>query len=993
MKRLVIVFLLCTAAAFAQQNRGTLKGRVSDEFGGVIVGATIIATDGNGTTKTGTTDRNGTFTLSGLVAGKYTVRVSAQGFATFESLPLEIPAGATQVLEVTMSVTIEQQKVTVSADTNGVNTEPENNVGALVLRGVDLQSLPDDPDDLLAALQALAGPAAGPNGGQIYIDGFTGGRLPPLSSIREIRINSNPYSAEYDRPGFGRIEIFTKPGTDRFRGQANFSYNNQAFNSRNPFATTRAPYMSRNYGGNLSGPISKKKASFFFDFDKRDINDEAIVSARILDQNLNIVPFSESVLQPNRRFDFSPRVDYQINSTNTLVLRYEYEHAHNTTGAGGFSLGSRKYETFNTQQTIRLTETSIINKRTVNETRFQFNSVKSGDTADNSIPTVSVQDAFTGGGSQIGLTSNKTNRWEFANNTSLAAGLHSVRFGARARGVVITSVSPQNFGGSWTFTGSGRPGDATALTSIQAYQITEQGLQQGKSGAEIRAAGGGATQFSINAGNPRASVSQFDVGLFAQDDWRLRPNLTVNLGLRYENQNNISSNLNLAPRVGFAWAPRSTPQKPSKMTIRGGFGFFYDRIAENLTLTANRLNGTNQQQYIVTDRTILDLFPVVPTIAALQAFAQPVTIYQLAKDIQAPYTMQTAISLERALPHSFTTSITFSHARTLHVLRTRAINAPSPGTFNPLIPGSGTRPLGVNDYFEYDSTGRFNQNQLIVTLGSRLSRSVSFNANYIFSKSNSDSDGTGTFAANPFDFSTEYGRASNDIRHRFTLVGNFRAPWNISLSPFFILSSGSPFNITIGRDLNGDKMFTERPAFATDLTKPGIIFTRFGVFDPNPVAGETIIPRNFGTGPGSLIANLRVSKSFAFGGERRTAAQNNGPNPGAMGGGPPRGGPGGIAMGGPGGGMGPPPGGGGGGFGGPAFGGGEGQRYNLTVSVNFQNILNHVNWGRPVGNLSSSLFGTSNSSAGGFGGFGGGGRGGGSSPYNRLIEMQLRFSF
>jgi hypothetical protein len=997
MKRLVIVFFLCTAAAFAQQNRGTLKGRVSDEFGGVIVGATVIATDENGTTKTGATDRNGTFTLPGLVAGKYMVRVSIQGFATFESLTLDVPAGATPVLDVTMRVTIEQQKVTVSADTNGVNTEPENNVGALVLRGIDLQSLPDDPDDLLAALQALAGPAAGPNGGQIYIDGFTGGRLPPLSSIREIRINSNPYSAEYDRPGFGRIEIFTKPGTDRFRGQVNFSYNNQALNSRNPFATTRAPYMSRNYGGNLSGPISKKKASFFFDFDKRDINDEAIVNATILDPNLNIVSFSESVLQPNRRFDFSPRVDYQINSTNTLVLRYEYEHSRNTTGAGGFSLRSRKYVTFSTQQTIRLTETSIINKRTVNETRFQFNSVESGDNADNSIPTVSVQDAFTGGGSQIGLTSNKTNRWELANNTSLAAGLHSVRFGVRVRGVVITNTSPQNFGGTWTFTGSGRAGDATGLTSIQVYQITQQGLQQSKSGAEIRSAGGGATQFSINAGNPRASVSQFDVGVFAQDDWRLRPNLTVNLGLRYENQNNISSNLNFAPRVGFAWAPRSTPQKPSKMTIRGGFGLFYDRIAENLTLTANRLNGTNQQQYIVTDRTLLDLFPVVPTIATLQAFAQPVTIYQLAKDIQTPYTMQTAISLERALPHSFTTSITFSHARTLHVLRTQAINAPLPGTFNPVIPGSGTRPLGINDYFEYDSTGRFNQNQLIVTLGSRLSRNVSFNANYIFSKSNSDSDGAGTFAANPFDFSTEYGRASNDIRHRFTLVGNFRAPWNISLNPFFILSSGSPFNITIGRDLNGDKMFTERPAFATDLTKPGIIFTRFGVFDPNPVAGETIIPRNFGQGPGSLIANLRVSKSFGFGGERRTAAQNNGPNNGGAAGGTPRGGPGGIGVGGPGGGMGPPPGGGpgggGGGFGAPGFGGGEGQRYNLTVSVNFQNILNHVNLGRPVGNLSSSLFGTSNSSAGGFGGFGGGGRGGGSSPYNRLIEMQLRFTF
>src|SRR5436305_608619 len=361
-----------TATVSAQQNTGGLKGHVSDEFGSVIVGATVTATDANGKTKSATTNGEGTFSLTGLAPGKYTVRASAPTFGTFENTEVDVTTRAGQ-LDVTLKVTIDQQKVTVSADAAGVNTDPENNVSALVLRGTDLESLPEDPDDLAAALQALAGPAAGPNGGQIYIDGFTGGRLPPLASIREIRINNNPWSSEFDRPGFGRIEILTKPGSDRFRGQANFSFNNQSFNSRNPFAATRAPYMSRNFGGNLSGPISKKKASFFFDFDKRDINDEAIVNATILDPNLNIVSFSESVLQPSRRFDFSPRLDYQINSSNTLVVRYEYEHSRNIAGAGGFSLGSRKYTAFSTQQTFRLTETSILNKRTVNETRFQFN--------------------------------------------------------------------------------------------------------------------------------------------------------------------------------------------------------------------------------------------------------------------------------------------------------------------------------------------------------------------------------------------------------------------------------------------------------------------------------------------------------------------------------------------------------------------------------------------------------------------------------------------
>jgi hypothetical protein len=336
-------------------------------------------------------------------------------------------------------------------------------------------------------------------------------------------------------------------------------------------------------------------------------------------------------------------------------------------------------------------------------------------------------------------------------------------------------------------------------------------------------------------------------------------------------------------------------------------------------------------------------------------------------------------------------SVTYSHSRTLHLLRARAINAP--------LPNSGVRPLGtVNNVFEYESSGRFDQNQFIVTVGSRFSRNISFNANYTFSKSNSDSDGAGTFPANSYDLSGEYGRASNDIRHRFTLFGNVRTRWGISLNPFLIVSSGAPFNITIGRDLNGDSLFTERPAFATDVTKPGVIVTRFGAFDPNPVAGAQIIPRNFGDSPGSITANLRVSKTWGFGGEKRsTAARAQGEGQRNAGGDGPRGGlggGGGRGEGGGGGGGRGGPGGGGGGGGGRGGGGGGGRgesRYSLTFSVNFQNILNHANLGRPVGNLSSSLFGFSTSSAGGFGG--GGGRGGGTPPYNRLIDAQIRFSF
>src|SRR5690348_4548877 len=366
MNRIVTAMILClivlgvAGSAAAQERAGSLRGQVLDELGGAIVGATVTAVDAKGTEKTVITNNSGVYTIAGLAPGKYTLRVVNSGFAIYENAEVEVTSGKAQQLDVTLKVAIEEQKVTVAADNREVNTEPENNAGAVVLKGEDLESLPDDPDDLAAALQALAGPSAGPNGGQIFVDGFTGGRLPPRSSIREIRINSNPFSAEYDRLGFGRIEILTRPGTDRYRGQASFNFNDDALNARNPFATSRPPIQTRQYGGNFSGPISKKKASFFVDFEKRDINDQALIVATILDPNNNIVGFNDTVPVPSRRTTFSPRIDYQLNPNNTLVGRYNYARTTRITGVGGFSLPSRAYDTSNTEQSIQLTETAVI---------------------------------------------------------------------------------------------------------------------------------------------------------------------------------------------------------------------------------------------------------------------------------------------------------------------------------------------------------------------------------------------------------------------------------------------------------------------------------------------------------------------------------------------------------------------------------------------------------------------------------------------------------
>lgn len=1003
-----LLLILCAAFNLSAQQAGGLTGRVTDELGAVVVGATVTATNNTATTAelTTTTNNEGVYSFTNLPPGTYTVRGDATGFAQAVNEGVEIAAARRATLDITLNVTLEQEQVTVAAE-QPISAEPENNASAIVLRGEDLEALPDDPEELAAALQALAGPSAGPNGGQIFIDGFTGGRLPPRESIREIRINQNPFAAEFDRLGFGRIEILTRPGTDRFRGSAFFGFEDESLNSRNPFAPNRAPYQQRRYGGNVSGTIIPGRLSFFFDVDRRESDDNAVINATILDPNFQITPFSLAVITPQRRFSFSPRFDYSINQNNTLVGRYSYSRRSEfDQGIGEFSLLSRAFDTENTQHNLQLTETAIISGTIINETRFQYIRSRNTREGDNSIATVRVLEAFEGGGSQVGFAFADENRYELQNYTSFTLGSHSLKVGGRLRSVSLSDSSPSNFGGTFTFAGglapqldandqiiSGAP--LVAITSIERYRRTLVLQQQGLTPAEIRVRGGGATQFTIAGGDPLADVSQTDFGAFIQDDWRVRPNFTLSLGLRYETQTNINSNFNFSPRVSFAYsfggegsAPAPAPRgfggggRVGLTVIRGGFGVFYDRFGENFTLQASRFNGVNQQQFIVTNP---NFFPNVPPIETLDALRLPQITRRVADDLSAPYTFQSALSIERQLPYGFTVAATYLNAGGRNLLRSRNINAPLPGTFNPLVPGSGERPLGndAGNIFQFESTGRSNQNQLIINVRNNLNRNFSLFGNYVLSKSSSDTDGAGTFPVNQYDLSDEYGRTGGflgDIRHRFFVGGFVRLPFGFTVNPFISASSGRAFNITTGRDANGDTIFNDRPAFATAQTAPAdLVVTQFGDFDLNPEPGQELIPRNFGEGPGFFSVNMSISRTFGFGSLPDSSARGTG---GAGGG---RRGGGGGGRGGRGGGN---VFGGGGGRGGG--GGGSESRYNMTFSVRISNLFNHTNPGLLVGNLSSPLFGQATSLAGGFG-FGGGG--GGLAAGNRRVEAQVRFSF
>ncbi|MGH9666855.1 MAG: TonB-dependent receptor domain-containing protein, partial [Bryobacteraceae bacterium] len=522
-------------------------------------------------------------------------------------------------------------------------------------------------------------------------------------------------------------------------------------------------------------------------------------------------------------------------------------------------------------------------------------------------------------------------------------------------------------------------GDLIQITSLESYRRTLlfQGL--GYSMDQIHAFGGGPSQFTIASGLPSASLSQTDIGLFVQDDWRARQNLTVSYGIRYELQNNVTDWRDFAPRVGFAWAPGPSGKGRSKTVLRAGFGIFYDRIAETLFLDALRFNGLTQQQYILPNP---NFYPEIPPADTLPVKAT--AIHALDNAIRAPYIMQSAVGLERQLPKSTTLSINYTNSHGLHQLLSRNINAPLPGTT--VLPNDT---LGA--IYQYEAAGLFNQNQISVNVNSRVSTRISVFGGYAYGRAMSNTDGASSYPANQYNLAEEYGRSTLDQRHRMWLSGSFLSWWGVRASPFIIAHSGAPFNITLGNVNPLTTLATDRPSLATDPNAPGVVATRFGIFNTQPAADAALIPRNYGDGPGYISFNIRVSRTFGFGPSRESSTVNPAMS-GGQGGdhGGDHGGRGGSGGGGGRGGRG-----GGGGFGGGGFGrhGGDsltGKRFNLIVSLQARNLFNTENLGPFTGSLTSPYFGEANSLGGGFPG---GGRGGSSSANNRRLELSLRLSF
>jgi hypothetical protein len=958
LRNLIFAMLIGFAAPASGQSQpqssaatGTLRGQVTDPSGAVVANATVAVLVSGGPTHSATTNKSGGYEIGNLPAGKYTVTANAQGFAVFVQNDVTVSAGQSAQFNIALDINVQQEKITVHEETPQVDVNPANNASQIVLTGKDLEALPDDPDELQSDLEALAGPSAGPDGGQLYIDGFTAGQLPPKSSIREIRINQNPFSAEYDKLGYGRIEIFTKPGTDKLHGQFQVVGNDAAFNTRNPFLgdAEQSPYDSVIYMGSVGGPINKK-ASFFLDVQRRNIDEIAIVDAPQFGP-------PESVPNPRTRTNIAPRIDYQLTPSNTLTVRYQYyRDTWENNGIGGLVLPEAAYNTLSTEHTLQITDTQVLSSKAINETRFQYLRDGSNQTPLSTAPSVSVEGAFTGGGATTGAVADSQDHYELQNYTSISQGNHFLKFGGRLRAVHEVNTSSAGFGGIFTFPSYA---DYTAGTPSQFTLDSAP---------------------TLGGPPPTVPVTVVDAGLYVQDDWKVRPNITISGGLRFETQNAIHDHGDWAPRLSFAWGLGGGGKSAPKTVLRGGFGLFYTRITQDIVLNADRLNGATQLLYTVnTPSEAAACYASLSSPSCVSSLTPATQAkYQINPTLHAPYVIQSAFSMERQVTKIANATLTYLNSRGVHELLTRNINAPTPGT--PYSTGPFPYP-SEGPIYRYDSGGVFWQNQLIanfnIRAGSRLSLFGYYSLNYAnsdpigsFSSGSTNAAAFSTaFPSNQYDLKVDYGRASFALRDRVFVGGTIGLPRGFRLSPFMVFNSGSPYNVTVGEDLSNDSLFNDRPAFAPNVSGICVSPTQACHY-VIPTGPYTPIPINYLTGPSLFTLNLRLAKSFGFGPE---VGGKSGAPAGDGGGGGPRGG------------------GGGGGFGRMGGGGnpfnlgpGSNRRYNLTFSVNARNVLNRVNAAPPIGVVTSPDFGKSVALAGGA--F--------SSPAaNRKIELQATFSF
>jgi hypothetical protein len=743
-----------------------VTGIALDPLGGVIPGAQVELTSPDAPAgATATTDASGTFRFDHVLPGSYDVHVTFQGFEPV-TVHVTVRSRAPAPLRVTLPLAGLAQEVTVDTGTLQADTTAGNNLNAIVVDQSTLADLPVFDQDFVGTMSRFLDAASiGTSGVTLIVNGMEANGLGvSASAVQQIKINQDPYSAEFFRPGRGRIEVITKTGADAFHGTANVLLRDSTFNARDAFAVSKPRERRRIFEGYLGGPIGDgTHSSFVLSLNHDEEDQQAIVYAAGPDGTIQA-----NVPSPSRNTFVSGSLSHQRDEKTTITFRASRQQRTQTNGrVGGLTLPEAATDYTSSETEGVYTQNTVISPTLLHQTRVMYGQEGENTVSRSTAPRIVVLDAFTGGGAQADLLRTEHHA-TLTDTLTWSAGRQTVK-----GGINVPDWSRRRFddgsnvGGTFYFANLGQ------YALGQPYAFIQQ------------------------QGNGHVAFLEKVLGVFVQDEIVFSRNLTVALGMRYDWQNYFGDANNVAPRASIAWAPRALRQT----IIRSGAGLFYDRTGPVVISDLLHSRDGRLQRYVLTNPGYPD-----PLLPGESLTGQPRSIVQLAPDVHLPATLQYSLGVERQLHKTATVSVTYIGMRGYDLFLSRDINAPLP-------PAYDARPdPGFGVIRQVEATGRLRADSLQFTMRGGLSRFFIGQLQYTLSRTNNDTSGIGWFPANDYDRSGEWARADFDQRHKFDALGTVKFGDVMRVGVAVSLYSGKPYSMLAGQDLFNNGRGSARPA-------------------------------------------------------------------------------------------------------------------------------------------------------------------------------------
>jgi hypothetical protein len=805
-----VVALLCsTAVLFAASTDsdsktavGTVQGVVADPTGAIVPNAEVnlIEADGSiaGTTKS---DGVGNFLVAAPHAGNFTLVISEQGFETVH-LPVTVKpnvvsatASAEHTMEPSLHITLPiatvATNVRVNGDTNEDLTASEENRDSSVLTSSDLKALPIFDNDYIAAMSSfLDDSASGTGGSGLIVDGVEANRATvSASAVQEVRINQDPYSAQYYWPGRGQMEVITKSAADNYHGEFNFLFRDSALNAQNALAPTKASEQRRVYEGSATGPIFfAKKSSFLASFNREEEDLNSVVNAIVVPTPDNPTgAYAANVPSPTRDTEFSVRAAHQFGEKHSAYAQYSYEDwTGQNQGVGGQTLESGGYNSEYHEDDLVFHVDSTLSPVLLNQVSLvgehDFNSHSNVEEA----PKVNVSGYFSGGSAQGDYLSTEYNL-RFTDIVTWIRGRHTIKFGAN-----VPHMSRRAYDDN-----TNEIGTYTFGPTVSADGTVEQSALDNYT-ANLPSA------FSQSTGDVHFVYHQQEMGAFIQDQFKVNERFSITPGIRYDWQNFLATKrLGFAPRVSFAYVL----DQDSKLVLRGGGGIYYDRFGPGPLLDLVRYENARRRAIsIALDPATLPPSGCVPITNCTVVTEQPPNLARLAPNAAIPYQAQYGVSIERQIGQKATAVVSGYSTRGIHQFRSVDINAPTPWsgyTERPDAEYGRIRQMQPYSYMEGSG--------LDVLFRGMVNKYFSGFGRYTWAHYESNTGGIGWYPQNQYDPNDEWGNTNFDRRQRIGMyaIVNQKSLYNISGGIF--ANTGRPWTITTGTDEYGDSLFNSRP--------------------------------------------------------------------------------------------------------------------------------------------------------------------------------------